>query len=228
MTASFAAETLATSMVSAMNNHVASLQKQDHRPTLSSPPSVSFLASRKIGTDADGTVVLRRGTALSEPEKASAESHLAQLRFCLHNAASDTDLMMVLALLFAPYESRERTPDAEKLRLMAYLQALQGYPLWAVRDAVQAWHRGEHSEPVDNQSFPPAPPRLVRLVNIAMGPAQEAERKVAGLLRARLEDEHPADSLTPEKRAASTVRIDALVADFTKSLLGKDSVEAAE
>lgn len=209
-----------------MDSNLVAHRDPNPRPMVSSPPSVNFLALRRIGTDEDGTVVLRRGTALTDSQRTEAESYLAGLRFSLHNGATDTDLMMALALLFAPYENRERTPEAEKMRLVAYVQVLQGYPLWAVQDAVKWWHRGEHSEPADNRSFAPAPAALVRLVNIAIQPAQEAERKVAGLLRARVEDDHPAPQ-TPAERERMTARVDALVADFA-AVARKRAAEVSE
>jgi hypothetical protein len=173
-----------------MGNEISTANQS--RPWMGScPQPVTFLASRRIGTDEEGTVILRRGTTLASSEREEAGNYQRQLRFCLYNAATDGELLRELALLFAPYEGRERSADNDKLRAVAYLSALRGYPQWALQDAVKFWHRGEHSEPVDSRDFAPSPQRLVRLVNIALRPAQEAERKVDGLLRAIVEEPPP-------------------------------------
>lgn len=158
------------------------------RPMVSSVPSVDFLERRKVFTTTEGQVLLRAGTELTTSQRQEAEGYAEQLRSSLQTAATEAEVGRAVVMLLAPYEARERSNGANDLRLAAYVQALQGFPLWAILDAVRWWSRGEHGVETDNVAFAPAPPQVVRLVRIAMRGPEDAHATVEGLLRAEVED----------------------------------------
>lgn len=64
-----------------------------------------------------------------------------------------------------------RGGDEPKLVLVAYLAALDGYPLWAIEQAVQHFLRGEVAGQSDK--FCPRPPELVAAVRAVLRPLHD-------------------------------------------------------
>jgi hypothetical protein len=129
-------------------------------------------------------------------------------RSILPRAAERKDVAAELLGLFAAFPAQALSDAAAEARARHYLAAMSGFPLGAVRAAIAAWMRGEHSGPHDNHAFPPSPPQLARLARIALAPVLSRIDALEALARA--------EARPPPSSTESRARVAALAEAFRR------------
>lgn len=142
-----------------------------------------------------------------------------------------------VAKLYATLASDNPPESLLDVRNLAYLEALDDYPAWAVEEGVRRWIKGEWLAEGENRNFVPKPAELIRLVKLAMRPVEDdlAAAKVALMAIDNWEPERPKPKqVTPEERrrlvneAVNTVARQSFLARCAELGVDPDSIEDAE
>lgn len=141
-----------------------------------------------------------------------------RLKSSLRGNASEAEIGRELVALFSSYASQARSEEAQETRLIRYIQALRGYPLWALQEATRLWDRGEAD---GAGAFAPSPPQLALLCRRAMEPVQRLYGRVLALSQAKVDE---APTIRTEEQKA---RIEAMAAGALRPMV-KSNHEAAE
>lgn len=170
-------------------------------------------------------------TAVTSAQIREIENYLAACRSQITVGPDDRQAKArALLMLFSVLASEALPDQLAEARQAAYLDALEPYPGWAVREAARRWRDGENHADGENRNFVPKPAELLRLVRLVLAPAEAEVQATSRLLSAARERAGEWEEPTPESRA----RVAALAAEFTaprtggKATLYADAVASLE
>lgn len=171
-------------------------------PTKLSPPWLT----RSLDALGDGfRPTIPEAYALTADQRAKVEAACFRLDQHLSPAPA-AEIGKCVAILQAQYREREVEEVSAAVRAEGYLMALDGVPLFALREAVRRVMQGDGGV---NPSFMPKGPELRALVNQISLPARVHLMKMRKLLDAKVE---------APPSAEARARVAALMADLSKSL----------
>lgn len=175
--------------------------------TLSLPPRLQSLLNTPI-RNSDGVPVMRGSEAPTEADRREIEARIAALDASLNQRNVDRIVSVVVEMLSA-FPSREITEETGKMRVRAFVVALEDVPPWAVIAGRRAWLRGE----IDgcNTSFAPTPPQLRSASMKEFFKVAGQRRDLSLLLRAEVIPDR-----SPEDREAMAERFSALLVALAK------------
>lgn len=106
--------------------------------------------------------------------------------------ASEDDVAAEVYRLFAGFPSRAGEAETSvELRAEAYMDGLEGVPLWAIRDARKRVMRGEVKGSV---TFAPSPPEFAQVARWVVAKTTSLHRTLVALLGAEIEAPEPDDA----------------------------------
>ena len=112
-------------------------------------------------------------------------------------AASHGEILDALQDLWAAFDTK--ATEDPKRTTVAYVLALEGQPLWAIREAVKRFVQGVVT--AASTKFAPRPPELATVVRNIVQPVRDEVARNESIARARLRDYgQPAAEMTQEQR----------------------------
>jgi hypothetical protein len=115
---------------------------------------------------------------------------------------SEREIAIEIAKLLAVYPVRESESEmVHTARTAAFMEALRPFPTWALRKALSMWTNGEHQDEGDNIRFCPVPAQIVRLIKIALKPAEQEIGRVEAIASAVVDQAEPPKPTMEELKA---------------------------
>ncbi|MFG1247282.1 hypothetical protein [Xanthobacter flavus] len=151
---------------------------------------------------------MRGSEAPTEADRREIEARIAALDASLNQRNVDRIVSVVVEMLSA-FPSREITEDTGKMRVRAFVVALEDVPPWAVVAGRRAWLRGEIEG--CNTSYAPTQPQLRAAAMKEFFKVAAQRRDLSLLLRAEVIPDR-----SPEDREAMADRFAALLAALSK------------
>lgn len=147
--------------------------------------SVSDLGSDRI-TMEEGRIVKRTPTMPAhliptDEQRSLISQHIAELK-AMARLSSPREIAPVIGELLLAYSPQRADAQTTAAKTKGYLEALFDVPLWATREALARWQRGEAGGDIreDEYSFAPSTARLrriaLRIASVAAGKAMRLER----------------------------------------------------
>lgn len=141
---------------------------------------------------------LAGGSSLTSSQKAEAERKADELRSAISGAGDDNTKARAILLMRIIRAGGGGAPTelGIEAKALAYRDAVDDMPAWAIAEAARCWNRGECGD--HNYSFPPAPAILREIVMRILEPYKTALDNVEAVLTAltfdRAMDETPIKS----------------------------------
>lgn len=167
-----------------------------------------------------GIPTLQEEDALEPLEMRWVEEQAKELHARLrpHEGDSEAKAQAMGALMVA-FPAQPIDDGVAAIRAGQFLKAVERFPAWAVAQACDYWNAGEHMERGENRAFPPSPPQLVRLCEVAVFDTKSALSKLQALLTARVERK-----VDPEMRE----RVGAQIVELRDRLAGNALAQDSE
>lgn len=209
---------------------------QMNRPQPTQPPSAVFLpaALQPNATLPAWTEFAGKWGKLPGATKPTAEDRQAVSNYCRQVAdnlrsspvENDNKLRSIAKLYALLAVDGGQSDDLLDARNIVYLEALSGYPGWAVERAVKWWIAGEHPAAGERRQFVPKPCDLIRLIKIAMYPVEREQERAGRVLLAIDNAANETPEPTPEERESIGKRMEALAASFRLKAMNEAAFDA--
>lgn len=184
-------------------------------PNRAPPP---WLASLAASTgEVNGTPTLPEKITITPSQVSEIERRANYLQSVLTTGRDEiAPKAKAITMLFAVLASEAVPPEYHEVRQAAYLEAVNGFPAWAVHQAAVWWRDGLHRSEGENRNFVPKPAELTRLCRKAVeGTERERDATEHLLIAARNRLDNPIGAPTPEERARVAEKLAALKAELS-------------